>query len=60
DVPNGTSAQQIRRNLSFYSKATVRGFIANRKTKAAYLEMEFKNKRREKKLAGAWVVHFDG
>ncbi|CAG8523676.1 14300_t:CDS:2 [Gigaspora margarita] len=40
DIPNETCACQIRKNLSFYSRLTVKSFKANSKSKAAFVEIE--------------------
>ncbi|CAG8690158.1 33634_t:CDS:2 [Gigaspora margarita] len=53
DIPNKTLACQIRQNLSFYSRLTVKSFRANSKSKAAFIKIEFKNKKREKELENA-------
>jgi len=59
DIPNGTPARQIRKNLSYYGRVTVKGFMANGKSKAAYVEIEFKNEKRRADLENAWAVHFE-
>ncbi|CAG8849648.1 23386_t:CDS:2, partial [Gigaspora margarita] len=40
DIPNETHACQIRKNLSFYGRLTVKSFKANSKLKAAFVEIE--------------------
>ncbi|CAG8827526.1 8217_t:CDS:2, partial [Gigaspora margarita] len=52
DIPNETHACQIRKNLSFYGRLTVKSFKANGKSKAAFVEIEFKNK----KLTGSNAI----
>ncbi|CAG8797373.1 1253_t:CDS:1, partial [Gigaspora margarita] len=50
NIPNETRACQIRKNLSFYSRLMVKSFKANGKSKAAFVEIKFKNEKREKEL----------
>ncbi|CAG8850327.1 20741_t:CDS:1, partial [Gigaspora margarita] len=45
NVPNETPARLIRKNLSFYDRLTVKSFKANDKSKAAFIEIEFKNEK---------------
>ncbi|CAG8828134.1 37003_t:CDS:2, partial [Gigaspora margarita] len=52
DIPNGTLAQQIRKNLSYYGRATVKGSKANGKSKAVYVEVESNLEPRIKQDAG--------
>ncbi|CAG8785183.1 35042_t:CDS:2, partial [Gigaspora margarita] len=52
DIPNETRACQIRKNLSFYSRLMVKSFKANSKSKATFVEMEFKNE----KLTGSNAI----
>ncbi|CAG8734515.1 19701_t:CDS:2, partial [Gigaspora margarita] len=45
NIPNKTPAHQIRKNLSFYGRLMVKSFKANGKSKAAFIEIEFKNEK---------------
>ncbi|CAG8807126.1 13414_t:CDS:2 [Gigaspora margarita] len=50
DISNETLACQIRKNLSFYGRLTVKSFRANSKSKAAFVEIEFKNEKQVKRI----------
>ncbi|CAG8805676.1 38299_t:CDS:2, partial [Gigaspora margarita] len=59
DIPNKILACQIRKNLSFYSKLTVKSFKANGKSKAAFIKIEFKNEKQEDFLVWKNNAHFE-
>ena len=58
DIPNETRANQIRKCLSFYGRAIVKRFMSNGKTKAAQIELTFRNPKRKVELQNSWAVHF--
>ena len=59
DIPNGARANQIRRCLNYYGKAVVKSFMANGKSKAAFVEIEAKDDVKALALKEAWAIHFE-
>ncbi|CAG8835646.1 23497_t:CDS:1, partial [Gigaspora margarita] len=45
NIPNETLARQIRKNLSFYGRLMIKSFKATSKSKATFIEIEFKNEK---------------
>ena len=59
DIPNETRANQIRRYLGYYGKATVLSFMANGKNKAAFIAIEPRDERKKELLQSMWAIHLE-
>ena len=59
DIPNETRATQVRRCFSYFGKATVLGYMAGGKSKAAYISLVPRDEKKKEVLQSAWSTHFE-